>query len=653
MGGNTPRFLNRDLSTLSFNLRVSDEAAKSSNKFGERVLFHGITFSNLDEFLQVRYPAVVELSTDSEIQEVATAVRKHYQTLSSRFIKFNKDRRIIKRVENLGKSARRWADKYFNQNVFPALLPITVDRARQANVRAGLYLLVVTDSDDEESVGYVEIPDCLDRFIQVPGKPYVIAIEDLVQSHIRDIIRGRKILRVCPFTILRSAEVYIQPDRYLDPYELIQETLHEREKSWITKLEIGSRNKGIVKTLRKLVPIDENTIVFTSDLIRLSDLKKIPSEIYRDNEKPRKQKIYQTFPDTGIFDYIKKEDRICFHPYESYDGSVVRFIEEAANDPAVASIRISLYRVSDHSRIIDALLKAADSGKLVVVLVELKARFDEKHNMLLSTIMKEGGIRIVYTKPDIKTHAKLCLVTRMEKRGLRVYSHIGTGNYSESNSKLYTDYSYFTADQQIGHELTKFFNLLTADQDNFKSRHIIYAPYNLKSTIVDEINHQMKLAKDKKSGKIVIKCNALTDEGIAERLVEAAKAGVRITLIIRSACIIRPMKNIQIFSVVGQQLEHSRIVVFGTGKHRKVYIGSSDMMTRNLSRRNELMILVEQKNLKARILNHLEMYLKDTVNRRMIQDQYQYTDMRPKKGERPYDCQEAFRREAKKLVIEK
>ena len=648
--GDTPAFVNRDVSWISFNLRVSDEAARKRNTLGERVMFHGISHSNLSEFLQVRYPAAIEEFPEKIIDGIVDEVGKHYRTLTDRFRKFNKEFNLIRRVKDLGKSERKWAEKYFMQNVFPALLPITVDKARSANIREGMYLLVITESDDIESIGYIEIPNKLGRFIPIPEKHGVIAIEDLVKANLKSVIRGRKIVKAVPFSILRSAEIFVQPDRYMDPYELIKETLQEREKSWVTQLEIGTSDKGCIKAIRRLIPMDPNTIIFATEIIRLSDLKKIPSDIYKEADKPRKFEPFDTFPREDIFDYIKRNDRLCFHPYESYDGSMVRFLEEAATDPDVTSIRISLYRVADRSRIIDALLRAADNGKLVTVLIELKARFDEKHNMQLASILREGGIRIVYTNPEIKTHSKVCLVTRKEKKGLRIYSHVGTGNYSETNSKLYTDYSYFTADQEVGTDLTQFFNLLTSDQGDFKSRKIIYAPYNLKSTIIDEINHQIKRAKNGKDASIVIKCNGLTDEGVARRLVEAAKAGVKITLIIRSSCIIQPQKNIEIYSIVGRFLEHSRICVFGPEKNCRVYIGSSDMMTRNLSRRNELMILVEAVGPKKRLLSHIQTYLADNVDKRIIKPKGNYEMPDPKKSKKAICAQDAFIKEAKKMA---
>ncbi|MDE6041768.1 MAG: hypothetical protein K2F99_09355, partial [Muribaculaceae bacterium] len=396
---------------------------------------------------------------------------------------------------------------YFKSYVYPTVLPFTVDRARKASIHDGLYILTVTRHGDDEDIGYIEIPKCMPRFIQVKDEHFVIMIEDLIVANIKSILINRKVIAAVPFAICRSAEVYIDTNHYRDPYSLIEETLKEREKSWITLVEFDGKALGKKDYLRHLLDIKTNTIVTSpgSMGIRLSDLVNIPKSVYKEKERQPEFIPYNTIPEnTGIFRYIKQKDRLVFHPFESYTGSVVRFIEDAANDPDVTSIRISLYRVANRSRIVDALMKAADNGKLVVALIELKARFDEKHNMEISRIMQEGGIRIVYTQPDIKTHAKVCIVTRNESKGMKIYSHISTGNYSESNGKVYTDYSYFTADQEVGRDLVRFFNLLTANGENFKSKSIAYAPYNLKSTIVDEINKQVWRARKKKPAQITI-----------------------------------------------------------------------------------------------------------------------------------------------------
>lgn len=636
--------LNRDISWLSFNQRVSDEASKKSHTLAEQVMFHSITGSNLTEFLKVRYPAALE---ENEINDkLIEAIGDHYKKIINRWRKFNKEYDLVRPVKDLSKDQKKWLEKYFDNNIFPAILPVESG----AHIYNGLYLMVETVKNDQTYYGYIEIPKNIDRFIVLPKKKYCVKIEDVVEYFIDHIYHGCDIKAVAPFCISRSAEVYDLVDKSLNPYDMIKETLQERERSWITCLEIQTDKKRMFKAIQNLIPIKENTLIFATDWVRLADIKSIPSEVYKEDEQMRKLKPIKTFPSNDIFDYIKKKDRLCLHPYESYEHSFVKFITEAAKDKDVVSIRICLYRVSEDSKIIDAILKAADNGKQVTCLIELKARFDEKHNMEIANILKQGGVRIVYTKPDIKTHAKVCLVTRKEKKGLRVYSHIGTGNYSEANSKLYTDYSYFTADTQIGKDLTRFFNLLTSNQGDFKSKKILYAPYNLRDEIVDNINNQIKRAKDKKHAQIIVKCNSLTDPNVAEKLIEAAKSGVEVKLIIRSACIIQPQKNISIYSIVGDQLEHFRCMIFGTGKEAIVMIGSSDLMTRNLSRRNEVMLVVEPDELRKRIIGHIKMYLRDNQCRRRILPDYKYEDIKPKKGEKAFNVQKALYKEAKELA---
>lgn len=646
------KYLDRDQSWIRFNTEVLEEAEKKL-PLAERVLFYGITGDNMREFCMVRYPAQVELDTDEGLKDFQSALAKHYLRYVKSWKKFNKDYELVRKVKDLKDNSQKWAEKEFKNEIFPALQPITVTRTKLLNVRPGTFLLVITEDKekDQERLSYIEMPKGVDRFIAVPGKKYCIDTLDLVQYYLKYVFKDRKIVDSFPFAILRSAEVYDQINDQLDPFTMIKETLKEREKSWITRVEIGTTEKKSIKLLRNLLPLNQNSIIFASDSISLSDLKHFPSEIFEPKDQIRKFKPYRTFPATSIFDYIKKEDRLAFHPYESYEDTMVRFLQEAADDENTVSIKITLYRVSNNSKIIDALLKAADRGKAVTVLIELKARFDEHHNMEISKVLREGGVRIVYTSPTIKTHAKVCIVTRKEKKGMRIYCQVGTGNYSESNAKQYTDYSYFTADQELGYDLTRFFNVLCSDQGNFKSRKIIYAPYNMREEISDNIDREIKKAKNGKKAQIICKCNSFTDDKMADKFVAAAKAGVKITMIIRGACILVPMKNIKIYSIVGRFLEHSRVYVFGYGKDSRIYIGSADLMHRNLSLRNELLIQVEQENLKNRLLKHLKWYQEDNTNRRVLLDKYEYKSVKPDKKEDPFSVQERCIKEAKKMSL--
>lgn len=641
------QYLNRDISWLSFNRRVSDEASKDI-PLAERVMFHGIAFSNLEEFMMVRYPSIVEFDSEDSMSELHKEIVKHHDLLASRFDEFNKRNQIIEPFQNVGTfgSSSEWLKKYFNRNVFTALQPITIQDGKNITPRMPVVIYVETmDDKDQEYANYIEIPSALNRFILIPGSNSYVILDDLIMDNLDIMFKGMRILTACTFSMIRSAEVYVKDDSMKDPYEIIQKTLLERNRAWITRLEIGTEKKGVIRRLKEHLDITDNTLICSSRYVHLSDLKKIGDDIFDKDDHIRKFHPVDPFPVGSIFDLIRRQDRLVFHPYESYEETVVRFIREASEDPNVVSIKITLYRVADKSRIIDSLVKAASDGKQVTVLVELKARFDEKHNIQMADILKEAGVNLVYGSLDLKTHAKVCVVTRKEKNGLRIYSHVGTGNYNESTSKLYTDYSYFTSDKDTGYDLTRFFSLLTSEQEKFKSRKIIYAPYNLRSTINEHIDREIEEAKKNHDAKIIIKCNNITDDKIADKLVEAAKAGVSITLIVRSACIIQPTKKIKIYSIVGRFLEHSRIYLFGEGKRQTVYIGSSDIMHRNLNRRNELMIRIDTPELKTRILSHLELYQNDTVNRRIIEEDYRYKNAT---SIQIIDCQSEFIKEAKK-----
>lgn len=647
------KYMDRDISWIRFNNEVLEETTRKI-PMAEQILFFGITGSNLDEFCQVRYPAQVDMDTDEELEEFRTALKKHYGNYMNSWRKFNKEHGLIRKVKDLKDGAAKWAEKVFRSEVFPTLQPITVSKSKTLNLHPGLYLMVEAENPDKDQdyLSYIEIPEMIDRFIAVPEKHYAIDVIDLIQYNLKFMFKDRKIHNSYPISILRSAEVYNMIDGHLDPFSMIQATLKERSRAWITRVEVGTDSKHSLKEIKSMLPLCPDSIVLATDYVKLSDLKKFPSAVFDEKDRARKFKPYNTFPATSIFDYIKKEDRLAFHPYESYDSTMVRFLQEAANDPGVISIKISLYRVSNNSKIVDALLKAADKGKSVTVLIELKARFDEHHNMEVSTILREGGIRLVYTDPNIKTHAKVCIVTRKEKKGIRTYCQVGTGNYSESNSKQYTDYSYFTADEEIGYDLTRFFNLLCSDQGTFKSRKIIYAPYNMRDEIDDYIDRETKRTKKGKQARIICKCNSLTDDKIADKLIEAAKVGVKVTLIVRGACIIGCRKNLKVYSIVGRFLEHSRVYVFGNGKDADLLIGSADLMQRNLSNRNELLIRIEKDELKNRIMKHLKWYIDDNSFRRIVKEKYQYETVKPDKKEESFSVQDRCIKEAKKMALD-
>lgn len=647
--------LNRDYSWLKFNERVLEETTRTSYPLQECVIYHGIVHSNLDEFLQTRYPATIDMYDEDGLKAFIKTIQEHYHLLECGWKECNNLHELMLSSLDMGTDNRNWVKNYFRKNIYPTLQPVTLSNAKVLDPRTTITIFVVTSDDkDRTYLNYVEIPHMLPRFIITPDGKHVVPIEVFVTSNLEYLFKGVKIDSYCTFRILRSAEVYVQSDSYRDQYEMIELTLKEREKSWITMLEVAGNDKQI-EMLKALIPVTDNTIILkvsSLSTVGLAALKKIPSSIFSTKAQARTYEPSNPFPnDKKIMDYIKEADRLVFHPFESYRDTFVRFIEEAADNEDVISIKITLYRVADKSRIIDALIRAAENGKQVTVLVELKARFDEGHNIKISRILREAGVRLVYGSPDLKTHAKLCLVTAIQGNKTVIYSHIGTGNYNESNAKQYTDYSYFTADKQTGYDLTRFFNLLTSTQEKFKSKKIFYAPYNLRDEIIEQIENQIKLAKANKPARIIFKCNSLTDDKVSKALTDAANAGVEVTLIIRGACVIPYQENINVYSIVGRFLEHSRIYLFGKGKNESIYIGSNDIMYRNLNRRNELMLKVEPKELKDRIKSHLKLYMTDTENRRTRIGDYDYFWEQDTTFVKRVDCQQQFIREASKREL--
>lgn len=647
------KLLNRDISWLSFNRRVLDEAEKSI-PLQERYMFYGITGSNLDEFLITRYPANLEFESAEQCKTLKDEIIRHYEDLSSSYSGFVADQKLLIRPSEIHSDLNKTLKTYFRKNIYPTLQPITFDHTETINPRSRIVIFVETADKENLYYNYLEIPEKLPRWIPIDNTVNVyVPIEWLIQDNLEFVFKGMDIKRTFVFRVLRSAEVSMHSDKYTNPYEYIEATLRERMRSWITVVELACEPENAasyMKILRAILNITNDTIILRSNYAKIGDMKKMQGINLPPEELSREYQSVSPFPEEHLFEHIKEKDRLAFHPYESYADTFVRFIETAASDDNVVSIKISLYRVAEHSRIIEALIKAAGSAKQVTVLVELKARFDENHNLKISKILKEAGVDLVYSPLDLKTHAKVCIITRKEEEGLCIYTHIGTGNYNESNAKQYTDYSFFTANADIGYDATRFFNLLTSEQEEFKSRKILYAPKNLRSGIAELIDDQISKAKKGDHADILFKCNSLTDDKIAEMLIKAAKEGVRVTLIVRGACVLEPRKNIEIFSLVSHFLEHSRVYIFGAiADNPEVYIGSNDIMIRNLDKRNELMVEISDKSLKNRIIRHMDMYLRDTYGRRRILPNYMYENAVSKED---YDCQVKFFKEARKNAQE-
>lgn len=643
--------MNRDLNWITFNSRVLDEACKKERTILERLNFFGIASSNMSEFMMVRYPSYMnEFMKKRERGRMISSVSDFKRKLDEKFMRFNKTHKVLLTMKEVPKKKQEELREYFIQNVYPVIQPIQIGKNFSFRIKQtpSLYIFVKGESEGKMVSFIIEVPKCLDRIIYVDNESFIM-LEHLILNNVRKIIDNVDIKRIAYFTVTRSIEPRSMgmQDSSSSTYDYIKRCISERRTSPITSVDIKViKNDKVFDDIRRLIELngEENTI-YTSigGLISMDVLKTLRSSFYGGSGKDRV--IINKFPDTDVFAYIKQQDRLVMHPYESYDGSVVKFIEESSKDEKVKSIKILLYRTSTNSKIINALVEAAHAGKHVVVVVELKARFDESHNIEISKILEEAGCTVVYTDLSIKTHAKVCIVTRVEKGQIRTYSHIGTGNYNEQTAKLYVDYSYFSRNPEIGYDLTRFFNLVIGKQKLFKSDNILYAPFNMKDGIIEIIKESIRRKEKNKKDNvfIILKCNSLTDVDIAERIISAEKAGVKITIIVRGASILYSYGNLKIISIIGDYLEHSRVYCYGVnGRVKKMYIGSSDLMYRNLNKRNELLIRVKDSDIIKTLYKHLKLYMRDNVNSRIIKKGYNYEEVRQKKGEKKVSCFDEF-----------
>lgn len=648
-------FVDRDISWIKFNERVLDQTERNI-PLAEKLMFIGITADNLDEFLMSRYPRRLGY----EPVEMTEDINNHFQEINRVFKEINdKEDLFISPEQVVSKDAKKEIQDYFDKKLQPIIYSKLVSnktlspKSKELNIFVELY----DDKRDEYSYCNITVPTNIPRFVYLKSLETFMTTENIISMNYDKMYRGKKVIRSCNYMITRSVNM-IYNDENMDLYSIISKSLKSLNESWITSVQCSEpfTKKSISRNLRDHLEINENTnLLGDIDIVGMYMLKTIDDSVFAEVNRKRKSVISNPFQtNVSIFDLLKDRDRLVYHPFESFDNTVSKFVADAADDPNVLSIRMTLYRIPKESRIIDALLRATEMNKSVAVMVELKARFNEKDNLNISRILKEAGVDIIYSDEILKTHAKMCIVTRKEKEKIKIYSHISTGNYSQVNSKIYTDYSYFTDSTSVGRELTEFFNMLSNPTlKSFDAKEIIYAPHNMREELRTLIKEQVKLAKsDKGKGRILIKCNALTDIDLAEELYKASKAGVKITLLVRGACIIKTdipeAKNIKVVSIVGKYLEHSRVYMFGSKKERKVFIGSSDLMYRNLSRRYELLIRIRNEDMIERISKHMEIYLRDNVNSYVLKgEKYQ----KVKVGEEIFNAHQILEKEAKKRSV--
>ena len=685
-------FTNRELSWLEFNQRILGEARDRKNPLFERMKFLSITASNLDEFFMVRIASLKDMvnagyqkkdiagmtaqaQLEALNEKTHTFCEKQYTTYNRSLLpKLSEAGLEIVSFEKLSEKEEEFLEEYFHKNVYPVLTPMAIDSSRPfpliQNKTLNIAALIKSRNNDkkekkEYDVATVQVPSVLPRVIILPQKDErkrrcrVILLENVIEHYLDILFLNHEILCSAPYRIMRNADLSIDEDDAEDLLKEIEKSLKMRQWGEVIKFEYEEQmDRRLLKYLKKQLqvhpgdmyacngPLDLTFLMKCYGLNGFDDLKEAPYI-------PQKNKNLRA--DKNIFTQIRKRDVLLHHPYESFDP-IVAFIKQAAEDENVLAIKQTLYRVSGHSPIIAALAQAAENGKQVTVLVELKARFDEENNINWAKKLEKAGCHVIYGLVGLKTHCKIALVVRKEADGIRRYVHLGTGNYNDSTAKLYTDIGMFTCRDVIGEDATAVFNMLSGYSEPASWNRLIVAPIWMKKRFLEMIHRETKNAKEGKKAKIIAKCNSLCDRKIILALYEASCAGVEIELIIRGICCLVAGKpgvseNIHVRSIVGTFLEHARIFYFYNDGHEEIYMGSADWMPRNLDRRVEIVFPVEAEDLKEKSKHILDVQLRDTLKaHRLLEDgTYQKIDRR---GKEAIEAQKTFCEEAIAAVSE-
>ena len=679
-------FTNRELSWLEFNQRILGEARDRKNPLFERMKFLSITASNLDEFFMVRIASLKDMVNAGyqkkdiagmTAQEQLRALNekmqafceKQYTTYHRALLpKLSEEGLEIISFSELSEKEMDFLEEYFHKNIYPVLTPMAIDSSRPfpliQNKTLNIAALIKSRNKDkkekkEYDIATVQVPSVLPRVILLPQKDgpkrkcRVILLENVIEHYLDVLFLNHEIICSAPYRIMRNADLSIDEDDAEDLLKEIEKSLKMRQWGEVIKFEYEERmDKRLVKYLKKQFkvhscdmyafngPLDLTFLMKCYGIEGFEDLKEAPY-IPQKNKKLR--------ADKNIFNQIRKGDVLLHHPYESFDP-IVAFIKQAAEDENVLAIKQTLYRVSGHSPIIAALAQAAENGKQVTVLVELKARFDEENNINWARKLEKAGCHVIYGLVGLKTHCKIALVVRREADGIRRYVHLGTGNYNDSTAKLYTDTGMFTCRNAVGEDATAVFNMLSGYSEPANWNQLIVAPIWMKKRFLEMIARETQNAKEGKPAKIIAKCNSLCDRKIILALYEASCAGVQIDLIVRGICCLVAGKpgvseNIRVRSIVGTFLEHARIFYFYNDGNEEVYMGSADWMPRNLDRRVEIVFPVEAPDLKEKAKHILDVQLRDTLKAHCLLEDGTYRKV-DRRGKEAVEAQKTFCEEA-------
>ena len=659
--GQLGRYINRELSWLAFNERVLAEAENPANPLLERLKFLAIFESNLDEFYMVRVSGLIEqfdagvltttvdgLSPNEQLEQISKCVgplRAKASTLFSQELEpaLHRNAIHIRQYQDLADTKQDELDAYFRSQVFPLCTPLVLFPAvsvpfisnRSLNIAVQLDI-----GDGELHLARIKIPTVIPRAIRLtPKRNDFILLEDLILNNLDAFFPGVKVVQAHLFRVVRDADVEIREIEAADLISTIEETIRLRRFGDPVLLEIPTSMPPLLRnTLMGLLQLDEDDVLSIDGLIALDvfwELAKIDKPGLRfDAHVPYVHE--QLSSAASLFETVSQRDILLHHPFDSF-RPVETLIDSASTDPHVFGIKQTLYRVGSESPVVESLMAAAESGKQVAAMVELKARFDESNNLVWARALERAGAHVTYGFTEMKTHAKLCLVVRREKQGLVSYAHIGTGNYNPATSRLYTDLGLLTTDPDITQDISELFNYLTGISQQRTYRKLLVAPVNLREGILERIRRETANARAGQPARIIWKLNSLVDPEVIEELYTASQAGVTVDLVVRGICCLRPgvkklSENITVTSIVGRFLEHSRIYYFENKGKPEIYIGSADAMRRNLDRRVEVLVPVENKKLQQHIKSHiLETCLKENVQAWVLDQSGKYTRKKPMK----------------------
>jgi polyphosphate kinase len=662
-------YIDRELSLLAFQRRVLQEAQDPANSLLERVKFLSILFSNLDEFFMVRVAVLKQKAAtnvlDGFVADQLDLIRVDVKQLMADA--YDTWRDIAAALEGAGielrdysqltKHERSAMEAYFREVVYPVLTPLAFDPGRPFPHISNLSLnlaVAVRDAKGVERFARVKVPDTLPQLVPVDrasgGRPVLIWLEQLVIENLQMLFPGLDIIEAYPFRVTRDAEVEIQELESDDLLETIEEAVWQRRFRAVVRLQVSSDiPEHILETLIANLELDRRDVYPVDGPLDLSRLRQILSLDRPDLKDaaflPHTPPELNPKSEEDIFAVLRREDLLLHHPFDSFQP-VVEFLRRAAVDPDVLAIKMTLYRVGRNSPVVESLLSAIENGKQVAVLVELKARFDEESNIEWARALEAAGVHVVYGLVGLKVHSKVALVVRKEGETIRRYVHLGTGNYNPTTARLYTDLSFFTADEEIGADVTDLFNYVTGYSAKNEFHKLLVAPINLRKKLEELIRREIDHAGRGHEARLIFKMNALEDPGIIRLLYQASQAGVRVDLLVRGICCLRPgvpgvSENIRVTSIVGRFLEHSRIYWFRNGGREEVYLGSADLMDRNLNHRVELLFPVGNKRLLKRLRDDiLETYLADNRSARHMQTDGSF--VWDQAGKLPLDSQAKF-----------